>query len=204
MTRSNVQKTPLAPSLSRIAEQAVENYIHRKGKALPCEVVAVNGQMVTVAFKVNSPQALPQITIPKNESPWCRAATQVGDTGITQPADTYLGGISGLGGGVASTTQPVPNLAALVFVPVAKTSSPSAPDPNKSWINGLAGAVISTTDLTSSVTVSETAVTIKVGTKTWTFTAAGLTDNTGVVLETHQHQYDPGNNPPALTGGPVT
>jgi hypothetical protein len=203
MTRSNVQKTPLAPSLARIAEQAVENYIHRKGKALPCRVVAVDGQMVTVAFQVKSPQALPQITIPKNESPWCRGATQIGDTGITQPADTYLGGISGLGGGEASTTQPMPNLTALVFIPVAKMSSPASPDVNKFWGNGPAGAVISTTDLAASVTVAEGVVTIVAGGNTWTFSAAGFTMSTGVVAETHQHSYIPGSNPPSLTGDPV-
>ncbi|AWF34484.1 hypothetical protein CSC17_5347 [Klebsiella oxytoca] len=36
------------------------------------------------------------------------------------PADTYIGGMSGLGGGVADLTQPT-NLSALVYLPISNT-----------------------------------------------------------------------------------
>ena len=97
MNRGNFQKTPLAPSLNRIAVQNVATQLQKQGKALPCSVVAVNGSMVTVKFEVTSAQTLPHITIPKAEGAWIRSPTQIGDVGLTVPADAYLGGISGLG-----------------------------------------------------------------------------------------------------------
>uniref|UniRef100_UPI0037DC1B8A hypothetical protein n=1 Tax=Klebsiella michiganensis TaxID=1134687 RepID=UPI0037DC1B8A len=45
---------------------------------------------------------------------------QPGDKGIVIPADTYIGGVSGQGGGTADMTPPA-NLSALVFLPISNT-----------------------------------------------------------------------------------
>ena len=45
---------------------------------------------------------------------------QPGDKGIVIPADTYLGGVSGQGGGIADLTPPA-NLSALVYLPISNT-----------------------------------------------------------------------------------
>ena len=74
-----------------LAINRAQEEIKRQGRALSCRVVAVIGAVVTVAFEVDaSPWTIPQITIPKAESPWVRMPTQVGDFGYTQPADAYL------------------------------------------------------------------------------------------------------------------
>src|ERR1700740_3746370 len=115
----NYGKLWLQKTSNQLAITRAQQAIRRLGRALPCRVVAVSGSIVTVAFEVNAaPWTLPNITIPKAESNWVRMPTQVGDKGYTAPADAYLGGISGLGGGVATLTQPG-NLTALVFTPVS-------------------------------------------------------------------------------------
>jgi len=198
MNRGNFQKTPLAPSLNRIAVQNVATQMQKLGKSLPCSVVAVNGSMVTVKFEVNATQTLPQITIPKAEGQWIRSPTQAGDVGLTIPADVYLGGISGLGGGVASTAQPL-NLTALVWVPVAAKSFSSV-NTNAAFISGPQGAVIQTEDGTSSIVVNESGITLSYGGKVVTLNGSGLTID-GILFDTHYHtgvQTGGGN-----TGGPA-
>ena len=120
----NAEKLWLQDSLNRTAINRAADAIARLGKALPCRVTAVSGSIVTVEFEVSSQWTLPAVTIPKAEGPWIRSPTQVGDYGLTVPADAYLGGISGLGGGVANMV-PRGNLTALAWVPVAATCFPA-------------------------------------------------------------------------------
>lgn len=196
----NYDKLWLQTSLNKLAANRALETINSTGRALPCRVTAVSGSIVTVAFEVDAGvQTLPPVTMPKAESQWIRTPTQVDDYGMTVPADTYLGGISGLGGGVAKLSQKRGNLSTLVFVPVSAKGFGPAPDANKAWVNGPNGAVLSDTAQTASVTVSENLVTIKAGGKTWTFSAAGFTMDTGIVAETHHHSDPQGGT----TGTPI-
>ncbi|WP_186215929.1 hypothetical protein [Burkholderia gladioli] len=169
----NYDKLWVQKSANQLAINRAQQAIQKLGRALPCRVVDVNGAIITVAFEIqNSPQALPNVTIPKAESPWIRMPTQVGDKGVTMPADAYLGGISGLGGGVATTTQRA-NLTALVFVPVSNASS--APiDSNMAQIQGPAGVILQTADGNVALTLNETGITIKIGSQTFTWDAVGV------------------------------
>lgn len=142
----------LQGSLNQVAIKQAQQAINRLGRALPCRVTAVNGSIVTVAFEVNAaPWTLPPVTIPKAEGPWIRSPTQVGDFGMTVPADVYLGGISGLGGGVANMTQRAP-LTALVWVPVASTNF-GAVNTNAAYISGPDGVVAQDTGGTNILTL---------------------------------------------------
>ena len=106
--------------------------------------------------------------------------TQVGDLGVTMPADVYLGGISGLGGGTADFTQRG-NLTALVFVPVSSAGSPPI-DQNAAQVQGPNGAIIQTTEGTaSSVVTNQAGTTITFGSNTLTLNASGLTVTIGGV-----------------------
>lgn len=167
-----LQKTSNQLAINR-AKQAIEN----TGRALPCRVVSVNGSIVTVAFEMDaSPLTLPNITIPKAESAWVRTPTQVGDMGMTMPADVYLGGVSGLGGGVA-TFAPQGALSTLVFVPVSNANSPPV-DQNAAQIEGPNGAIVQTTTGTLSKIVTDTSgTTITYGSTTATVNSNGITLN---------------------------
>ena len=135
----------LQEDLQAIANRAVHIVMGLVGKSLPCHITAVSGQIVTVAFDLpqGAPWILPEITLPVASSPYDYEPYQVGDTGFTVPADAYLGGISGLGGGQATWKRPG-NLDALVFVPVGKQSFTAA-NTNARIIQGPDGWIAQTT-----------------------------------------------------------
>jgi hypothetical protein len=169
----NYDKLWVQKSANQLAINRAQQAIQKLGRALPCRVVEVSGSIVTVAFEIQgSPQTLPNITIPKAESPWIRMPTQVSDKGVTMPADAYLGGVSGLGGGVATPTQRA-NLTALVFVPVSNSSSGPI-DQNMAQIQGPSGVILQTADGNVALTLNEAGITIKIGSQTFTWNATGV------------------------------
>lgn len=149
---SNARKTPLGLSLNQFASRKIADAIAQLGGELPCKVVAVAGQIVTVSFEVNAaPFTLPQVSMPIATWVYDWIPVQVGDRGMTVSSDVYLGGVSGLGGGVADLSRPG-NLAALVFVPIANAAwLPPGGDPNVRVVQGPNGVLVQ--DLKGTVTV---------------------------------------------------
>lgn len=183
---SDPQKVPLVQTTQANAYQRALDAIAQLGQAIPCHVTARSGQIVTVAFDVAGDGAtLPPVTIPIATSIYDWMPLQNGDKGYTAVASVYLGGVSGLGGGTASLTQPS-NLTALVFVPVSNTTW-GAPDTNQRVVQGPDGVLIQTISGGSSVNVTTSAVTITVGGKVWVFNSSGLTLSNGIVAEPHEH-----------------
>jgi hypothetical protein len=190
-------------SLNKIAVRRALEAIENVGHDLPCEVVGINGAIVTVAFDMDtSPWTLPQIAIPKAESPWMRSPTQIGDKGVARPAGRYLGGISGLGGGVAGMKNPG-NLSALYFIPISNSGSPP-PNINAATVQGPEGAIIQTTagptpssvvtnqsgtTITfgsTAIVVAESSITMNAGGKTVVLDSSGFTID-GILFDTHVH-----------------
>ncbi len=191
----------LQESLNRIILARVAEEIERRGRALPCHVVAVNGSIVTVAFDLIG-VTMPQVTIPKLENPYFRQPTQVGDKGTTQYCDTYLGGVSGLGGGTAGTSVRG-NLAALYFVPISNQGSPPptgyenyavAQGPDGVFVQDLTGAV-------QGIFSKSNGITLSAGGHTMTINSSGITLD-GILWDTHTHLYTPGSGTPTQTGDP--
>ena len=115
------QQLNFAKSMNNFAEEKIAEALQLVGKVLPATIVRQSGKMVTVSFSLtNIPFTLPQVTIPLFGPQYVRYPMQPGDRGIVIPADTYIGGMSGLGGGVADLTQPA-NLSALVYLPISHT-----------------------------------------------------------------------------------
>ncbi|HGV9242588.1 TPA: hypothetical protein ACNOH8_003984 [Klebsiella aerogenes] len=115
------QRLNFAKSMNNFAEVKIAEAMELVGKVLPATVVSQSGKMITVSFSLaNIPFTLPQVTIPLFGPEYVRYPMQPGDRGIVIPADTYIGGMSGLGGGVADLTQPT-NLSALVYLPISNT-----------------------------------------------------------------------------------
>lgn len=119
---SDAHKNPLSRTLSGFATQKALDEIAKIGLRLPGHVTAVSGAIVTVNFDVEG-LTLPQITMAAAMSRYARAPIQIGDLGYATTADAYLGGVTGLGGGVADSTQRG-NLATLVWVPLGNKSWP--------------------------------------------------------------------------------
>ncbi|HBL7130416.1 TPA: hypothetical protein QIF01_002877 [Serratia marcescens] len=115
------KKQSFAGNMHRFAEQKIADAMQMAGKVLPASVVSRAGNMVTVSFLLRDiPFMLPQVTVPLFGPQYIRYPMQPGDRGIVLPADTYLGGTSGQGGGTADLTPPA-NLSALVFLPISHT-----------------------------------------------------------------------------------
>ena len=115
------QKLNFGRNMNRFAEQKFNEAFQAAGKILPASIVEQNGNMVTVAFELHdTPYVFPNVTIPLFGPQYIRYPMQPGDKGIVIPADTYLGGVSGQGGGIADLTPPA-NLSALVFLPISNT-----------------------------------------------------------------------------------
>ena len=186
---------------NRVATARAKEQIQKTGLSLPCKVVAVSGQMVTVSFEVEtSTWSLPEITIPKAEGPWNYTPTQVGDYGYTSSADVYLGGISGQGGGTADFSKRGNLGSTLVWFPVgSKSFSPLDQDAGLS--QGPNGWTLQTSDGNSQVTVDQSGITLKFGSKTVVLNSSGLVID-GVLFDSHTHLYSPGSGTPTDTGGP--
>jgi hypothetical protein len=158
----NAQKIWMGRSLNQLALNKALEVIHQQGRALPCSVTAVSGSIVTVKFEVNAGKyTLPQVTVPVFGPEYIRYPTQVGDKGIVLPADTYIGNVTGLGGGTPSLSLPG-NLSALVFLPVANKNWSATDDPNAIVLYGPDGGILRTVDKTSKVNVSKTGTAITV------------------------------------------
>ncbi len=176
----NYSKLWIQKTLNEAAINRVNEIIQSTGNALPCSVIGVSGSIVTIQFQVDAaPWTLPNITIPKAESPWIRMPTQIGDLGMTIPADVYLGAISGLGITVPKIDVRPGNLSALVFVPISNKNSPPI-DQNAAQIEGPNGAIIRTTQgTTSSIVVNQNGTTVTYGSVTIVVTSSGVTMTVG-------------------------
>lgn len=151
----NAQKTPLGLALNRFTQQKVLDAIATLGQALPCEVVSVAGQIVTVAFQISSATfTLPQVAMPIATSIYDWIPVQRGTLGLTIPASVYLGGVSGLGGGTADLSKPA-NLSALLFLPVSNSAwVPPTGDQNLRVVQGPDGVAIQDINGTTLLTVT--------------------------------------------------
>jgi hypothetical protein len=142
MSGGNVQKTPLVSTLNRFAESKATDNTQQLGKSLPCSVVTVvSSGVVVVKFEVQSSvlgATLPNVMVPVAWPEYIRYPVQKGDKGMCVTADAYLGGVSGLGGGVAGLVQQG-NLAALAFQPLGNKAWTATTDPNAVVIYGVQG-----------------------------------------------------------------
>lgn len=207
------QKIPLAISLGNFTNQAVEDGLSTLGQVFPCTVkeVGVDGSgntIVTVNFEVNPVSStgtkitLPAVTIPVAESSYVRLPVQVGDQGIAVSASVRIGGITGLGTGLAPLS-PASNLGALVFMPISNVNWETL-DPDAVVINAPNGAIIRTVDGKAVVTISKDQIKLDYNGKNIIINGSNITINgdlqvngkinsTGdisagsVTMETHTH-----------------
>ena len=187
----NSLKTPFAASLNTAASQRAKDAIQLLGKALPASVVKVQGQIVTVKFEMNGVFTLPQVRCPIYGAEYARMPTQIGDKGYVLAADVNLGGVTGLGGGVANLTRIESNLTALVFHPLSTTSFPTV-DGGKAHVTGPTGVILQDDSGASIVTMTPTSIVIQQGTASisitnGTISFTGVLEMNGASYANHIH-----------------
>jgi hypothetical protein len=186
----NTQKTPVGISLNRFASGKAKDAIQKLGKSLPASVVSVRGSIVQVKFEIASNVfTLPNVTIPLIGTEYVRPPIQSGCKGFVLAADAYLGGMSGIGGGVADLTPPA-NLTALVFAPIGHNGW-STVDGNAVVIYGPNGVVLRSEDGRTSLTLTPTGIHVQTG--------GDFTVNTISILHHVHKDVQPGGS---LSGEP--
>ncbi|PIJ48967.1 phage baseplate protein [Erwinia sp. OLTSP20] len=157
---SNGQTFPFLKALNNAIHTANEDLAAISGRSLPCHVVAVDGQIVTVQFDMlPDGTQYPQTTLPVATFEYIRYPIQKGDKGVTVAADVSLRGVSGLGAGIASRSLTL-SLVPLFFVPLSNAGW-TKEEPNKIVLYGPDGAILKTADGASSVTVEPGKITEK-------------------------------------------
>lgn len=174
MSSDNVQTTPFSQSMNRFAEQKAQMEIQSTGRSLPASVVKVMGSIVEVKFEVQDPvYTLVNVTMPLFGPEYIRYPIQVGDKGFVVSADAYLGGMSGLGGGVANLT-PRGNLTCLVFFPIGNKNWPPADDSNAVTIYGPDGVALMDVNKKSKVVVLPDSITLSTQDSKVTMTSGNI------------------------------
>jgi len=160
-------KKPLNLSLPRAMRERILDGKLIDGQEWPCTVVSVAGAIVTISFNVASDAPLPQVTCPIAESRYVRLPIRKGDQGVAIAATARLGGITGLGAGLAPLVAPS-NLGGLLFVPLGNANWPTI-DADAVVIQAPNGSKILTDDGaseiivdTSQVKVTQAGVTVEI------------------------------------------
>ena len=161
----NAQKTWAVKNLDVFAGKRIQQALQQTGKALPCHVTGfpkAGVPIVTVAFDLtNVPYTLPNITCPLFGPEYIRYPIQVGCKGVAFPADAYLGGVSGLGGGTADLSL-IGNLTALVFFPIGNSGWAASEDPNSLVLYGPNGVIIRDANKKTTITLTTNGLVINV------------------------------------------
>lgn len=166
-------KKPLALTLTRLISSSLADGDQLAGQAWPVSVLSVDGAIVTVVFEVDSEFTLPQVTCPIAESRYVRLPVQEGDKGMVMAATARLGGVTGLGSGLAPLVAPS-NLGALVYVPLGNKAWPTI-DPNAVVIQAPNGSKILTDDGASEIIIDPNQVKVIQGSTTVTITGGVVT-----------------------------
>ena len=170
----NVTKTPFGQTINTFTQNTIDENFNIQGQSLPCSVEAVNGNIVTVAFEVvqDSGYNIPQVTMPIAESLYVQIPVQVGDKGVAVSASVRLGGISGLGTGLAPLVAPS-NLGALFFVPIS----------NSAWTVEDGTAVrIRSANGNAKVTVGNSLITLSLGSTNITLDGSNVNINGTLII----------------------
>lgn len=140
----NQQKTQFGQFLNEWGKQVAASAIQKMAKSFPATIAKVVGNMITVNYEVTGTLKPPQVTMAALMSRYLRYPLQNGDPGMTVPADYFMGGMTGLGGGVGDQTQRG-NLATSTWHPVSNTGWPAV-DPTQTTITGGPGGLLLRSD----------------------------------------------------------
>lgn len=180
----NFEKTPLSLTLNQFAQRKVLDGLNMLGKELPCEVVSVDGQIVTVSFDVSSPYTLPQITIPILGFEYIRYPIQPKDKGAVVAFDARIFNIAGLGGGTPDLSTPG-NLACLAFVPISNTTW-VAVNPNVLTMYGPGGVTLMDKGQTTFVNLTPGEISMTAGGHSVVINSTGVIIDGKIFLD-HMH-----------------
>lgn len=148
------QKTPLSRTLTLFVQGMILKEIEKQGRALPCQVVAIDPShtVVTVSFQIQNVQ-MPQVRMAVGGPEYIRFPIQIGSVGVCFPVDTYIGQVTGLGTGVAGLTRRA-NLSTLVFFPTGNINFSATDNAQAVVLYGPDGIILRDSASQSKVTLT--------------------------------------------------
>lgn len=174
---TNAQKTPFVDSVNRLIDEKLRSMQNLLGKSWPASVTEVDpsGTIVKIKFEIETDKfTFPPVQCAVGGFEYIRYPIQVGCFGFTVPADIYLGGVTGLGGGVADLT-PVANLGALVFVPLGNKNNDPTDDPQALVAYGPNGVILRDSEKRCIFTLTPNGIQITLdGVPLMTFSSDGI------------------------------
>ena len=182
MGADNNLVTPIQNSIPTAIDKGAQDRQQLNVQNLPCTVTAVMGELVQVKVEAQGNYTIPKVLVPQAFSQWIREPTQVGDKGFLTSANYYIGGMSGIGGGVANY-QKRGNMTPMVFQPISQKAFPANTNRNLNalLLNGPQGVVLQDTGGSCTLTLTSSGVVISVGGNTITINAAGISVSTGTI-----------------------
>ena len=148
----DANKIPFLYSIAQFVDRKIRSAIAQQPKTMPCSVVSVQKEYVTVKFETKSDYTIPNMKIPQARSAYVGEPTQKGDKGYAVPNDLYLGGISELGSGTANIAGRA-NLSSLVFHPVSQESYKARNYNQYTITGGPEGVLIRSSDLKTTIEI---------------------------------------------------
>lgn len=126
---SDAQKNPFGRSMQRFAASVSKAVEGLAGKSFPATIgERVAGGIVKINYELTGENTYPTPKVPVVGSKYIRQPFQPGEKGMTVSTDTYLGGMSGQGGGTADPGQKG-NLGSQAWMPVGSADW-AAEDPD--------------------------------------------------------------------------
>lgn len=144
----DAQKTPFVKSMEKYVSQMFSYFHETLGKSYPAVVEEVDSTntIVTVSIQVQDDvQQFPKVKCPLINPQYIRFPIAKGQKGVIFSADAYLGGMSDIGGGVATLSQQA-NLTNAVFVPLGNALLSPTDDAQATVLYGPNGVVAKTSD----------------------------------------------------------
>ena len=131
MGADNALVTPLVYHGEQAITSRTQDKQQQTPQQIPATIVSTSGGLATVKAEMHGNFTIPQTQYPiAGYSEWFRPPVVNGDKGWLVSADYYLGGQSGLGGGVANFRGRA-NLTNMVWQPISEKSFSS----NNTWDN---------------------------------------------------------------------
>ena len=185
MSNYIAKKFPMAQNIALAMDARVGAAMQKAGWNLPCKVVAVSsdGLSVTVSIQVtNANIQFSNVTVPISESRYIRIPVQIGDFGYLVSTDITLSSVTGKQNSVPVWGQSGNYEQNMAFVPVSNIKTfPLTPNVNAVLIQGPQGVIITDDTNGSTITLTASGINMVSGSASVQITHDGNVNITGTL-----------------------
>lgn len=185
---SDAQKNPFGLSIQRFTKAAAKAVEGLVGKSYPATVGERTGAgILKINYELTGENTYPTPQVPVIGSKYHRLPYQPGEKGMTISADTYLGGMSGQGGGTADPGQKG-NLGSQAWLPVGSADWAHEDPDTHVIIGGPNGVLIKDATGAAVITLTASGINMSFGGHTVVINSSGvIIESRDFLLHTHKN-----------------